>query len=339
MLQQIFIRKNGPASVLSFEEKNLEKKPQTELKSDEALIEVHYTGINFADIVMRLGFYKDAPPKPFVPGYEYSGVVVAIGSGVKHLKIGDKVYGGTVFGGYTNQIKVPAHMTIPLPEGYSLEEGAALPVAFITANAAINEMGRVRKGDKVLIDCATGGLGTMALKMLKYLGAETIGLTSASNKKELIESLGAKAMTHDEFWNSNEDRFDFILNSQGGSTISKHYDRLGPTGRIVCIGLSEGIKGGKRDFIAIAKAAIAMPRFSIISMFDRNKGVYALNALKLMEDETYLRKNIENFKLISEWNLRPILGKTFRAKEAALAHQYIEQRKGTGKILLEWSHV
>ncbi|HAZ14583.1 MAG: hypothetical protein A2X86_00885 [Bdellovibrionales bacterium GWA2_49_15] len=334
MFQQIYIRKYGAASVLSFEE---QKEETTPLAPDEVTVEVYYSGINFADIVMRLGFYKDAPPKPFVPGYEFSGVVTQIGSEVKNHKVGDKVYGGSVFGAYSSEIRVKSWMAIPLPENFSLEEGASLPVAFITADAALFEMARVRGGDKVLIDCASGGLGTLSLKMLKAVGANVTGLTSSGSKKALIESLGARARTHNEFWQDSQDnRYDFILNSQGGTSIMRHYDRLGPTGRIVCLGLSEGIRAGGRNFVAIAKAAISMPRFSVIKMFDQNKGVYALNALKLMEDKIYIKKNLEQFSKITQWNLKPIIGKIFPARDVALAHQFIEEKRGQGKILLAW---
>ncbi len=334
MYQQIYIRKYGAASVLSIEDK---KEESTALASDEVNVEVHYSGINFADIVMRLGFYKDAPPKPFVPGYEFSGVVTQVGAEVKNHKVGDRVYGGSVFGAYSSEIRVKNWMALSLPENFSLEEGASLPVAFITAYAALFEMARVRAGDKVLIDCASGGLGTLSLKMLKAVGANVTGLTSSNSKKGLIESLGACARTHHEFWqDTKDDRYDFILNSQGGGSIMRHYDRLGPTGRIVCLGLSEGIKGGGRHFLAIAKAAIQMPRFSVIKMFDQNRGVYALNALKLMEDSLYIKKNLEQFNKITQWNLKPIIGKIFPAKDVVLAHQFIENKRGQGKILLAW---
>ncbi len=335
-MQQISIRKFGPAGVLSFEEKN-ENLSVSPLASDEVEVEVHYSGVNFADIMMRLGFYKDAPPKPFVPGYEFSGVVTAFGADVKHLKTGDKVYGGSVFGAYSSKIRVKNWMAIALPTDFTLEQAVCLPVAFITAYASLFEMGRVRAGDKVLIDCGSGGLGTLSIQMLKAIGANITGLTSSSTKISLIESLGARGRTHNEFWQDSKDgRYDFVLNTQGGSSIMRHYKRLAPTGRIVCLGISDGIRGGKRDFFAIAKAAIQMPRFSVIKMFDQNKGVFALNALKLMEDEVTIKKILGQFSKVEEWKLKPVIGKIFPAKDVALAHQFIENRLGQGKIVLAW---
>lgn len=334
-MKRIWIRKFGKSEILSIEQnKNIQKNI---IGPKEVKIDVYFSGINFADIIMRLGFYKDAPKKPFVPGYEFSGVIKEIGSEVKTLKVGDKVYAGSLFGGYSSEIIIPSWMAIKLSNSMSLKEGAAIPVAFITSYAAIFDMARVRKGDRVLIDCATGGVGIIMLQMLKAIGANTIGLTSSNIKKELIQSYGAEALTHDEFWsNKNIKNFDFILNSQGGSSIRKHYDRLAYTGRIICLGISSGIKSGKRDYIAIAKAALTMPKFNIISMFDKNRGVYALNALKLMEDTNYAKENIKKFEKIKDLKLKPHIGKIFNYREVSNAHRYIEERKGSGKILLSW---
>jgi len=211
-------------------------------------------------------------------------------------------------------------------------------VAFITAYAALVNMGRVRQGDKVMIDCASGGVGTLALQMLSKIGAQVVGLTSSPAKKELIESFGATALTHEEFANNKDlTRFDFILNSLGGTSIRRHYERLGPNGRIVCLGLSDGIKDGKRDFLRLISAAIMMPRFSIISMFDKNRGVFALNALKLMEDPIYLADNLAAFDKVSQWQLKPHIGKVFAHRDVALAHKMIEGKKAMGKVLLAWN--
>ena len=147
-----------------------------ELGPDEVTIDVQYSGINFADIQMRLGFYPDAPPKPFVPGYEVSGIVNKIGTGVSDLAVGDRVMAGTYFGGYASKVTIPRRQVLPLPESVSLQEGAALPVNFFTAHLALFEMARVRAGDRVLIECATGGVGTLAVQMARRAGAAQIPL-------------------------------------------------------------------------------------------------------------------------------------------------------------------
>lgn len=144
--QQISIKKFGPPDVLA-----LERAAVREAGADELKIKVKYSGINFADLQMRLGFYPDAPPKPFVPGYEVAGHVEQVGPGVEGFRVGDPVIAGTYFGGYASEVTLPARQVFRLPESLTLEQGAALPVAFFTAQLALFEMGRVRRGDRVLI--------------------------------------------------------------------------------------------------------------------------------------------------------------------------------------------
>ena len=332
--QSLWIKKFGAPSQLELGNSELES---TVLGEEEVLIDVHFSGINFADIIMRQGLYKDAPKRPFVPGYEVSGIITNIGAKVSNFNVGDEVIAGSLFGGHTSKIKLPSWMVFKLPNNLSLKEGAALPVNFITSYVALYDMGRVRKGDNVVIDCATGGVGTIAMQMVKALGANAFGLTSSAAKKDFIRGYGAKALTHDEFFRDYKDfPFDFILNSQGGESVKKHFRYLGPTGRIVCLGISSGISKGKRNLLKVAKTVVQMPRFNLVSMFDKNKGVFALNALKLLENENYIKNIIDKFSLIDDLNLRPHIGKVFNYQEAWKAHEYIEDRKGLGKVLISW---
>ena len=180
--QNIEITKYGEAKDLEI--KNLEI--DQDLKEDEVFIEVKYSGVNFADIVMRLGMYKDAPPKPFTPGYEISGVVKKVGSKVTRFKVGEEVMAGTRFGGYSSHVKLPQWQVLKINKTLNLKEAAAVPVNYITAYIALNEFGRIRAGDKILIDCATGGVGVFAIQMAIKMNCEVIGLTSSASKLSLI---------------------------------------------------------------------------------------------------------------------------------------------------------
>src|SRR5688572_24272575 len=245
--QQIAIEKFGSASTLQV--KDLTPRAPGD---DEVSIDVAYSGVNFADIQMRLGFYPDAPKKPFVPGYEVSGTVTAIGKSVRDVKVGDSVVAGTYFGGYASHVTIPARQVFKLPSSVDLAGGAALPVNYFTAQLALFEMARVRKGDRVLIECATGGVGVLAIQMARHVGAEVTGLTTSAHKKGFIEELGAKAYTRDEFRaDTNLNGYDMILNSSGGKFINWQRARLGITGRMVCIGISWGVKDGKRNYLRI----------------------------------------------------------------------------------------
>ncbi len=328
----IVIEKFGSAATL----KQREFAPRTP-SDDEVAIDVAYSGVNFADIQMRLGFYPDAPKKPFVPGYEVSGKVSSIGKNVRDLRVGDSVIAGTYFGGYASHVTVPASQVFRLPTSIDLAAGAALPVAYFTAQLAVFEMARVRKGDRVLIECATGGVGVLAMQMAKHAGAEVTGLTTSPHKKSFIEDYGAKAYTLDEFRaDSSLTGYDFILNSSGGAQINWQRQRLGLTGRMVCIGISSGVKDGKRNYLRIGLAALRTPRISVLKLFDTNSGIFALNALHILRDPTWIERLTKSMTSIESMGLTPHVGKVFPATDVSAAHAFLETKQATGKVLLAW---
>jgi 2-desacetyl-2-hydroxyethyl bacteriochlorophyllide A dehydrogenase len=305
---------------------------------DEVAIDVAYSGINFADIQMRLGFYPDAPKKPFVPGYEVSGKVTSVGKNVHDVKPGDAVVAGTYFGGYASHVTIPARQVFRLPTSIDLAAGAALPVNYFTAQLALFEMARVRAGDRVLIECATGGVGVLAIQMARHAGAEVTGLTTSPHKKSFIESLGATAYTREEFRaDASLAGYDFILNASGGGEINWQRARLGLTGRMVCVGLSSGVKDGKRNFARIALAALRMPRISVIKLFDANQGIYALNALHVLRDNAWIERLTKSMVTVEQMGLKPHVGKVFDASDVASAHAFLETKQATGKVLLAWN--
>jgi len=332
MHRDIAITKYGPAQSL-----RLRDVAPRAPGDDEVAIDVAFSGVNFADVQMRIGLYPDAPKKPFVPGYEVSGKVSQIGKNVRDVKIGDAVVAGCYFGGYASTITVPASQVFKLPTKFDLAAGAALPVAYFTAQLAVSEMGRVRKGDRVLIEPGTGGVGVIATQMARHLGAEVTGLTTSEHKKPFITALGATAYTLDEFRGDAQlAGYDFILNSSGGGNIQWQRKRLGLTGRIVCIGMSSGVKNGKRNLLTVASALIQMPRISILKLFNDNTGVYALNALHVLRDPTWIARLTRSMDTIEPMGIQPHVGKVFPATEVAAAHEFLETKQATGKVLLQW---
>jgi NADPH:quinone reductase-like Zn-dependent oxidoreductase len=172
-VRSIPIRKLGPASVLAVETATttIERGPR------DVAIDVRYSGVSFADVHMRLGPYPAAPPRPYVPGLELGGVVTAVGAEVKHLAAGDEVVAGsTSLGAYA--------------------------VNFVTCHIALFEMGRVRAGDRVLIEGASGGIGNIAVQLARHAGASVVGLTTSTAKKPFIAAMGATPYTESEFYAS-----------------------------------------------------------------------------------------------------------------------------------------
>jgi len=195
----------------------------------------------------------------------------------------------------------------------------------------------VRAGDRVLIECATGGVGTLAVQMARAAGAEVLGLTSSEDKLGYIEALGARAMTRDAFETSAAERdFDFILNASGGAAVARQKARLAITGRMVCMGLNSGVKSGRRNLFRMGWAALRTPRLGLFGLMNHNAGVFGLNALKVLEDEGWVKRLVTAFEAVDVQGVRPHVDRIFPAAEVADAHVYLQTKQARGKLLLAW---
>ncbi len=199
MNHSVVITRSGGPNVMQWQES-----PSTPLLPDGVRIKVAAAGVNFADLMMRMGAYPEAPKPPFTPGYEVSGKVLEVGPLVKSVRPGDRVVAGTRFGGYTSEIVVPEYLVRRTPKGLTDVEAAAFPVNFLTATVALEDMARVRKGDHVVIQSAAGGVGVAAVQIAAQAGAHVIGLVGSKTKADVLRSLGAsEVLTYDE-WESEE---------------------------------------------------------------------------------------------------------------------------------------
>ena len=183
-MRAVWIPRPGPPEVLEVRDG-----PDLSPGAGEVLIAVRASGVNFADISARLGQYLDAPPFPCVVGYEVAGTVARVGNGVDAgVGVGQRVVALTRFRGYAEQVVVPAAQVFPLPERLSFEEGATIPVNYLTAVLMLRHFAGVRAGEKVLVHAAAGGVGMAAIQLCRLAGAEVIGTASASKHAALREA-------------------------------------------------------------------------------------------------------------------------------------------------------
>jgi len=149
----------------------LEERPAPEPRSGQVRIAVRAAGVNFADILARVGLYPDAPKLPAVVGYEVAGEVESVGEGVDgDVAVDDRVVAGTRFNGYAELAVADARAVVPLPDGWSFEEGAAMPVNYATAYGCLVRYGSLRERERVLIQAAAGGVGIAATQIAKIMG-------------------------------------------------------------------------------------------------------------------------------------------------------------------------
>src|SRR5919204_1764010 len=181
-MRAVVIPRYGPPEVLEVREV-----PDPSVGSGEVRIAVKAAGINFADTMARVGLYPDAPKLPCVVGYEVAGEVETVGEGVEGFAVGDRVVGATRFNGHAELVSVPAEQVLALPKGVSFEEGAAFPVNYGTAYAALVIMGGLKADERVLVHAAAGGVGIAATQIARGIGAEIFGTASASKHDAIRE--------------------------------------------------------------------------------------------------------------------------------------------------------
>lgn len=336
-MRQAVIPRYGPPEVFEMRET-----PEPVPAAGEVRIRVRAAGVNYADILARMGLYPDAPRPPVVVWYEVAGHVDGVGAGVTGVGDGDRVFGLTRFGGYADAVIVPAEHAIRVPEGLSDAEAAAIPVNYLTAALALYRMAALNPGETVLIHNAGGGVGIAALQLARLRRAMVIG-TASSFKHAALRSFGIEyaidyrhADVASEVLKITRGRgVDVILDPIGGHSFTNSYRLLAPLGRLVIFGLSSAVTGEQRNLLHAFRAWWATPRFNPMSLINRNRGVFGLHLGHLWDERRQLvplmTMLLEEF---SAGRLQPVLARTFPLDRAADAHRFIQSRQNIGKVVL-----
>src|SRR5213592_3620770 len=283
-MRAVVITQNGPPEVLEVQER-----PDPPVGRGEVRIAVKAAGINFADTMARVGLYPDAPKLPCVVGYEVAGDIESVGEGGEGQAVGDRVFAGTRFNGQAELVTIPANQVLAMPEKLSYEEGAAFPVNYGTAYAALVIMGGLKASERVLIHAAAGGVGISATQIARGIGAEIFG-TASPSKHDAIREQGVDHAIDYRTQDFAEavrritggEGIDVILDALGPSSFRKGYRILRPGGRLIMFGASEVQTGERRDLLAAARMALktplaTMPWWKSIGVINENKGVFGLN--------------------------------------------------------------
>jgi len=330
-MRAVVITKHGGPGVLAVEER-----PDPELGRGDVRIQVAAAGINFADVMARMGLYQDAPKTPCVVGYEVAGTVLEVGEGVDGITPGERVLAGTMFGGYASQVVVPAADVVALPESLTFEQGAAIPVNYATAWAALIGYGVLQRGERVLVHSAGGGVGIAATQIAKRAGGEVVGTASAS-KHDRIREVGVdQAVDYNApGWERGVGTFDVILDAVGGKSFRTSYSLLRPGGRLVAFGASAVVSGERKSIPTALRAVLRMPRFNMIKQMSESKAVIGLNMLTLWKDRGTLQPWIAPLLgMIEDGTVAPVVAGTFSFEEAGAAQNMITERRNVGKVVL-----
>jgi NADPH:quinone reductase-like Zn-dependent oxidoreductase len=314
----------------------VQERPDPELAPGTVRIQVAAAGINFADVMARMGLYADAPKTPCVVGYEVAGTVLELGEGVSGLTPGQRVFAGTQFGGYASEVVAAAGDVIALPDDLSFEQGAAIPVNYGTAWAGLLGYGSLQPGERVLIHSAGGGVGIAATQIAKRAGAEVYGTASPGKHARCAELGVDHPLDYTKAgWERGLPHFDVILDAVGGKSFRVSYDLLRPGGRLVAFGASSVVSGERRNLVTALRAVVRMPRFSMIKQMSESKAVIGLNMLTLWKDRGSLEPWIGPMReMLEDGTVKPVVAGAFSFEEAGAAQTMIVERRNVGKVVL-----
>lgn len=336
-MKTVEITRLGGPEVLSVVER-----PDPSPGPGQVRVRVRAAGVNFADILMRMGLYPGAPKAPFTPGYEAAGVVDAVGSGVVAWREGDRVVVPTNYGGYASALVANATDIFRVPDGKSLEAAAALTVNYLTAYEALVEQGHLRKGRRVLVHGAAGGVGIAALQIARIFGAEVWGTASAS-KHDVVRAQGCKRpidYRKEDFEKvvlreTKGQGVHVALDPVGGHSFAKSYRCLAKTGRLVMYGMSSAATGEKRSMLRVLWELWRTPKFSAFDLMTSNKAVVGIHLGRMTDQKEHLAESMR--ELLGWWadgKIEPLVGATFPLEHAGRAHEYIQNRQNVGKVVL-----
>ncbi len=312
----------------------------SEPAANEVKIEVKAIGLNFADLFAIQGLYSATPKGSFIPGLEYSGVILQSGKDVSDFRVNDKVMGVIKFGAYTTHINMDYRYVQKLPDDWSFEEGAAFTVQSLTAYYALIELGNIKDNDTVLVHSAAGGVGIYANRIAKKFNAYTIGTIGSNSKIDFLKNEEYDdVIVRENNFNEKlkqclgERKLNIVLESIGGKIFEKSFDLLSPTGRIIIYGGAQFMSHSSRpNYLKLLFQYLTRPKVDPISLSDTNRSIMGFNLIYLWDKPDEMKRmliNIHNFNL-----KKPYVGSTFSFDKLPEALKLFQSGKTIGKVVV-----
>lgn len=299
--------------------------PSPDVPDGQVLIDVAAAGMSFPDVLLTRGEYQMKPPPPFIPGAEVAGVVrvAPAGSG---LEIGDRVAAFPFLGGFAEQVVCDPSLVFPLPDGVTFEQGAALPMNYLTCHFALKARGRLAEGEKVLVHGAAGGIGTAAIQLAKAWGATVYAVVSDDAKADVARQAGADEIVLAEGFKGAVSELtsghgvDIVVDPVGGDRFTDSIRSLAPLGRLLVIGFTAG---------SIPEVKVNRLLLNNIDVVGVGWGAFWMNR------PGFVRKQWDDLlPLLEAGQLDPVIGEVRALDEVGAALRTIDERRATGKILL-----
>ncbi|MBX6770046.1 MAG: quinone oxidoreductase [Actinomadura rubrobrunea] len=318
-MRAIVVNRHGGPEVLEFTERE-DPAPGP----GEVLIDLAAGGVNYIDVYFRTGAYPQ--PTPYVPGVEGAGTVAAVGEGVTGVAPGDRVAWQGVQGSYAQRAVVPADKVVPVPDGVSLEDAAASLLQGMTAHYLTHSAYAVRPGDTVLVHAAAGGMGLLLTQIAKLRGARVIGTVSTPEKERLAREAGADEIVgYDDFASevrrlTGGEGVAVVYDGVGAATFDGSLDSLRPRGTLALYGAASGKVPPFDPQRLNAAGSVFLTR--------PNLAHYTLTRDELLERSSAV------FAWVAKGEVRLHIGHRYDLADARRAHEDLEGRRTTGKLLL-----
>jgi NADPH:quinone reductase len=294
----------------------------------EVLVEIASAGVNYADTMRRRNQYVEPQELPFTPGSEIAGTVAEVGESVEDVNVGDRVVALTGTGGYAGYAAAPARNLIPIPDGMDFDDAAAIPLQGLTAYHVLETSGRLEEGESVVVHAAAGGVGYLAVQVAKLMGASPVIATASTQEKlDLAEGFGADVLINyaEEDWPekvreaTEGNGADIILEMVGGDFPQKNLQCMNAFGRMVVFGAASADRG------SLVPVELMKKNHSVV-------GFYLPNIM--VRPELFAPSLEKIFGWISSGDLELTIGARYPLEQAREAHEALEGRKTTGKIVL-----
>ena len=324
-MQAITIAAPGGPDVLK-----LGQAPDPTPTPEQILVRVRATALNRADTLQRQGQYPPPPGESDILGLELAGEVEAVGSAVTNIAVGERVFGLVGGGGYAEKAVIDARMAMPIPEGWSFTQAAAVPEVYFTAQETIFTLAGLKRGETILIHAGASGVGTAGIQMARETGAAVLVTAGSAEKIQRCVDLGATAGCNYKEQDFTEwiqevtgrKGVDVIEDFIGAAYWDKNLKSLTIGGRIVLVGVMGGVT------VETNLGLILRKRLQVFGSVLRSR--------TLADKIDITRRFQENWlPLLSAGKIKPVIDCSFPLEQASEAHRYMEDNKNFGKIILE----
>ncbi|KAL3859781.1 hypothetical protein ACJMK2_009975 [Sinanodonta woodiana] len=322
----------------------VQKKPEIKPTEGQVLIRVKSCGLNFLDLMVRQGVLDNLPKTPLTMGFECAGEIEELGENAPDFAVGDRVIAFTDYSAWAEHVAVPVQYVYKMPSNMSYQDGAALPMHYLTAYIMLFDIGNLRKGQSVFLHSVGGGLGHAVCQLCKTVEDVTVYGTASSGKLDIIKENVAHVFDHgtdyaQEVKKLSPEGVDLVLDSLCGEDTNKGIGLLKPMGKYILYGSSSIVTGETKSFFSFAKSWWQVDKVSPIKLYDENKTIsgFQLRQLAFHQRQHQYVRNVMNklFQLYSQGKIHPVIDSTWAFEDIADAMQKMHDRKNIGKLILD----